>query len=237
MANKSPLQLSRRDALTGFASAAAYWTAWTKSTSGEPPRNGALAANCKGPVFNAMGPDAELYGAADGYPVPDVALARRHGNPWEPKYRVGAFSHLGDIYPTRQINRTLTPWTFKCCPAEVWYQFRGSRFSLSDYMSRKPVTGLLVCKDDQILFESYQYSRTDHDLFVSQSMVKSIMGILIGIAISEGAIKSVDDKAEAYVPGLERAWRGRNTARPRSVIFCTCRRESILGKIETVDAI
>ena len=53
-------------------------------------------------------------------------------------------------------------------------------------MSRKPITGLLVCKDDQILFESYQYSRTDHDRFVSQSMVKSIVGILIGIAIRRG---------------------------------------------------
>ena len=172
------------------------------SASGEPPR-GALAANCKGPVFNAMGPDAELYGPSDGFPVPGVALARRRGNPWEPTYRVGAFSHLDDIYPTRQINRALTPWAFKCSPAEVSYQFRGRRFSLSDYMARKPVTGLLVCKDDRILFESYQYSRTDHDRFVSQSMVKSIMGILIGIAISEGAIQSIDDKAEAYVPGLE----------------------------------
>jgi hypothetical protein len=33
-------------------------------------------------------------------------------------------------------------------------------------------------------------------------MVKSIMGILIGIAISEGAIKSVDDTPETYVPGF-----------------------------------
>ena len=34
-------------------------------------------------------------------------------------------------------------------------------------------------------------------------MAKSIMGILIGIAISEGAIKSVDDIAQTYVPGFE----------------------------------
>ncbi len=195
--------LSRRDVLTGLASAATCWTAKTEAASAEPLRNGALAADCKGPIFTAMGPDAELYGAADGYPVPDVGLARRHGNPWEPRYRVGAFSHIDEIYPTRQINRAATPWTYKCSPADVSYQFRGSRLSFPDYMSRKPVTGLLVCKDDQILFESYQYSRTDHDRFVSQSMVKSVMGILIGIAISEGAIRSVDDNAEMYVPGLK----------------------------------
>jgi CubicO group peptidase (beta-lactamase class C family) len=203
MSNKSPLRLSRRDALAGLASAAACWTAGTETASAEPPRNAAVAADCKGPNFTATGPDAELYGAADGYPVPDVELARRFGNPWEPKYRVGAFSHIDAIYPTRRISRAATPWTFKCSPADVSYQFRGQRFSFSDYMSRKPITGLLVCKDDQILFESYQYGRTDHDRFVSQSMVKSIMGILIGIVISEGAIKSVDDTAAAYVPGLK----------------------------------
>ena len=63
----------------------------------------------------------------------------------------------------------------------------------ADYLSRNPVTGLLIAKDDQIIFEHYQYGRTDRDRFVSQSMVKSITGLLIGIAISEGAIKSVDD--------------------------------------------
>ncbi len=33
-------------------------------------------------------------------------------------------------------------------------------------------------------------------------MVKSIIGILIGVAISERAISSVDDKPQACVPGL-----------------------------------
>ena len=33
-------------------------------------------------------------------------------------------------------------------------------------------------------------------------MVKSIVGLLIGIAISDGAIKSVDDTAQTYVPGF-----------------------------------
>ena len=34
-------------------------------------------------------------------------------------------------------------------------------------------------------------------------MVKSITGLLIGIAIADGAIKSVDDTAETYVPGFK----------------------------------
>ena len=44
-------------------------------------------------------------------------------------------------------------------------------------------------------------------------MVKSIMGMLIGIAISEGAIKSVDDTAETYVPGFKGTEYGRTPIR------------------------
>ena len=202
MSKASLRRMSRRQTLTCLASAIACEAAAKLAIAG-PLRSDGLAANCNGPTFSTTGPNAELYGAADGYPIPDVSLARMQGNPWEPKYRVGAFTHLDALYPTRQINRAAKPWMFKCSLAEVRYRLDGAEYSLSDYLSRNPITGLLVCKDTQILFESYQYGRTDHDRFVSQSMVKSIMGILIGIAISEGAIRSVDDKAEAYVPGLK----------------------------------
>ena len=65
------------------------------------------------------------------------------------------------------------------------------------------MTGLLIAKDDRILVERYQYGRTDRDRLISQSMAKSITGMLIGIATAEGAIKSIDDAAETYVPGLK----------------------------------
>ncbi|MGA7811195.1 serine hydrolase domain-containing protein [Bradyrhizobium sp.] len=44
-------------------------------------------------------------------------------------------------------------------------------------------------------------------------MVKSITGVLIGIAVSDGAIKSVDDKPEAYVPGFKGTEYGRTPIR------------------------
>jgi CubicO group peptidase (beta-lactamase class C family) len=197
-----PPRLSRRGVVKGIACTAACGLAGNRSSIAEPPPDAEPAKDCEGPIFSSTGPDAELYGAAEGYPVPAVMLARQQGNPWEPRYRVGAFSHLDDIYSTRQVDRAKRPWTFKCSPAEVRYRFRRGQFSLIDYMSRNPVTGLLVVKDDRILFERYQYDRTDHDRFVSQSMVKSITGILIGVAISDGAIRSIDDTADTYVPGL-----------------------------------
>jgi CubicO group peptidase (beta-lactamase class C family) len=207
------IQLSRRKALAGLAGAVAYGVAQPDAVAAESVANSAPGDKCTGPVFSSVGPDAELYGAVEGYPVPDPALARRQGNPWEPKYRVGAFSHLDEIYKTCLISRAATPWMFKCSAADVHYGFRGNQYSPIDYLARNPVTGLLIAKDDRILFEHYQYGRTDRDRLVSQSMVKSITGLLVGIAISDGAIKSVDDTPETYVPGFKGTEYGRTPIR------------------------
>jgi CubicO group peptidase (beta-lactamase class C family) len=205
-------QLSRRKTVAALAATVACTLASRSSGSAEPDFPG-RTQNCTGPSFSATGPNAELYGAREGYPLPDIMDARRQGDPWEPKYRVSAFTHLDQIYPTRLVQRAGPTWQFKCSTGEIYYDFGGSRFSLTDYMSRNPVMGLLIAKDDQILFERYQYARTDRDRFVSQSMVKSITGLLIGIAISEGAIRSVDDVPETYVPGFRGSEYGRTPIR------------------------
>jgi CubicO group peptidase (beta-lactamase class C family) len=206
-------RLSRRKTVAALAATAACALAGSSSsTSAEPDPQG-WTQDCTGPSFSATGPNAEFYGVDEGYPLPDILAARRQGDPWEPKYRVGAFTHLDQIYPTRLVERAATPWKFRCSTAQIYYDFGGKRFSPIDYVSRNPVTGLLIAKDDQILFEHYQYARTDHDRFVSQSMVKSIIGLLIGIAIAEGAIKSVNDTPDAYVPGFRRTEYGRTPIR------------------------
>jgi len=185
--------LSRRTALAGFAATCATGVAGSIVP-------GQAAEDVGGPVFSPSGPKAEFYGAAENFPVRDPALGFVPGNPLKPKYRVGAFSHYAELFPTRRVKHAATPWQFKRAPAEMIDPFRGR---VTDYLSRHPVTGLLIAKDDQILFEHYQYGRTDRDLLISQSMVKSITGLLIGIAIADGAIKSVDDTVETYVPGMK----------------------------------
>ena len=205
--------ITRRAALAGAAAAAAYGAAGGDSAIAEPASDPAAAENVAGPVFSSTGPEAELYGAAEGFPVPGFLRARLQGNPYKPEYRVGAFSHFDEIYPTRRIARAATPWMFKRSAADIRYTYRGNTSSLTEYLSRNPVTGLLIARDDQVLFEHYQYGRTDRDRLISQSMVKSIMGILIGIAISEGTIKSVDDTPEVYVPGFKGTEYGRTPIR------------------------
>ncbi|WP_167772305.1 serine hydrolase domain-containing protein [Bradyrhizobium frederickii] len=159
--------------------------------------DGRSSAREPGPVFSDSGPDAELYGAAEGYPV-----GTRGGAPQLDKL-VGVYSHFGELYKSRAIGRATVPWQFKRAPEpSIAYSFDSQRLSIADYLKRNPVTGLLIARDDTILYEHYQYARTDHHRFVSQSMAKTLVAMLVGIAVSEGRIKSIDDLVSTYVPGL-----------------------------------
>jgi len=166
------------------------------------------SAAAPGPVFSDTGPDAAAYGAAAGFPVGTRTTSSQLEN------LVGSYSHFGEIFPSRQVRRATTPWLFKrAVEPAISYKFGSEQRSIADYLSHNPTTGLLIAKDDTILYEHYQYARTDRDRFLSQSMAKTITAMLIGIAVSEGKIKSIDDPVSAYVPGLAEAEYGKTSIR------------------------
>ncbi|HXQ06240.1 MAG TPA: serine hydrolase [Bradyrhizobium sp.] len=161
-----------------------------------------------GAVFSDTGPDAAAYGAAAGFPVGTRATASQLEN------LVGTYSHFDEMFSSRPIRRATTPWLFKRAPEPaISYNFRSDRLSIEDYLGRNPTTGLLIAKDDTILYEHYQYARTDRDRFLSQSMAKTITAMLIGIAVSENKIRSIDDLVSVYVPGLANTEYGKTPIR------------------------
>ena len=113
--------VSRRAALAGLAIAASWGSVVAEQVSANT-----LGENSASPTFSPSGPHAELYGAAEGFPVADYSLARQPGDPYEVKYRVGAYSHFDEIYPTHRIERAAVPWMFKRSQAEIRYYFRAS---------------------------------------------------------------------------------------------------------------
>src|SRR3954454_19067257 len=102
--------LSRRKALASLAAIAAYGATGHNSLVAESIPNGAVSEHGAAPIFSATGPDAERYGAANGFPVPGYLRAGWQGNPYEPHYRVGAFSHFDQFNTTRRIKQAAEPW-------------------------------------------------------------------------------------------------------------------------------
>src|SRR2546427_5445991 len=171
--------------------------------------SGSSAASAPAPRFAPSGPDAEDYGASDGYPTGDRTSFFRT------PFLVGSHSQLDQVFEGRLVRRAATPSRLGRAASEpaIQYYYQGAAADLYRYLSRHPATGLLVARGDTILIERYQYGRNDRHRFTSFSMAKTVTSMLIGIAIAEGRIRSVDDPAAAYVPGLAGTQYGRTSLR------------------------
>ena len=162
-----------------------------------------------GPRFASGGPDAEEYGASLGYPKGERGTFLRVGS------LVGSHTHLDELFEGRVIGKAATSSRLARAASEpaIPWEFKGEALTLDAYLARNPTTGLLIAQGDTILVERYQYDRQDRDRFTSWSMAKTVTAMLMGIAIAEGRIRSVDEPAAAYVPALEGTEYGRTSLR------------------------
>lgn len=91
--------------------------------------------------------------------------------------------------------------------AESFEEFRyavdGNEHSLEDFMLHNHVGGLLVIKDGMVRLERYGLGNTEETLWVSYSVSKSVTSMLLGAAIRDGFIQSVDEKVTDYLPRLK----------------------------------
>jgi CubicO group peptidase (beta-lactamase class C family) len=71
---------------------------------------------------------------------------------------------------------------------------------LKDYLIEAQTTAFLVLKNDSVYYEEYWDGYNQDAISNSFSVSKSIVSILIGIAIDEGRIKSVDQKVSDFIP-------------------------------------
>jgi CubicO group peptidase (beta-lactamase class C family) len=146
--------------------------------------------------------DEILLGKGQGYPVcPFPAV----GALVDPHCLVGLLSNYDRQIPARKVAKAAAPRALKRVAQEpqIAYRLAGQPRTLAEFLDESRNTGLLVLQGDTILVERYQYGRKPEDRFQSFSMAKTVVAMLIGIALSEGKIASIDDRAEKYVPALK----------------------------------
>ena len=147
----------------------------------------------------AAAPDEAQLGKGAGYPI-----GGRANWFYDEGVRVGSFSNLDRLLPHNTLNKAATPLPLPPAanPPDIEYRFENRTLKLDDFLAHQRVTGLLLIKDGEVLFERYQYDRTSAHRFVSHSMAKSITSIAVGMALAEGKIASLDDTVAKYVPKL-----------------------------------
>ena len=76
------------------------------------------------------------------------------------------------------------------------------QFDMDAYMAHQRNAGLIIIQDGKIRFEKYGLGQTQEGRWTSFSVAKSFTSTLVGAAIKDGFIKSLDDKVTAYIPDL-----------------------------------
>ena len=70
------------------------------------------------------------------------------------------------------------------------------------FMAKQNVAGLIVVRDGKVLLERYARALTREGRWTSFSVAKSFTSTLVGAAIRDGFIKSVDEPVTRYIPEL-----------------------------------
>jgi CubicO group peptidase (beta-lactamase class C family) len=81
-------------------------------------------------------------------------------------------------------------------------QVGGQPFDLTAYMASEKTAGILVLQDGRVRLESYGLGYGPNGRWTSFSVAKSVTSTLVGAAVKDGAIKSLDDAVTRYIPGL-----------------------------------
>jgi len=118
--------------------------------------------------------------------------------------RVSNFRHMDQIFPAEPIAGAPRRSEFRRRerPLRVRYRFGGEERNLGGFLRRVSATGLLVVKDGRIVHERYLQGGAPGSRFTSWSMAKSFVATLVGQALAEGRIESLEDLIGDYVPEL-----------------------------------
>ncbi|HEY5567824.1 MAG TPA: serine hydrolase domain-containing protein, partial [Gammaproteobacteria bacterium] len=87
-------------------------------------------------------------------------------------------------------------------PLDFAYEHDGRSLAAEDLAEGTFTDALLIIKHGRIVHESYLSRATPDTHFMSYSMGKSFNSILVGLALADGSISSVDDPVTRYMQEL-----------------------------------
>ncbi len=125
---------------------------------------------------------------------------------WAPEQQVAGYRNIDKVFPTRIISAGGSTYGLPEHIVDlngVQISFEDEVLTTDEYFSQQNVAGLLVIKNGRIVYERYGLGNSKDSLWVSFSVAKSVTSLLIGAAIRDGYIKSINEKATDYLPRLK----------------------------------
>ena len=134
-----------------------------------------------------------------------VAIQALRWSMLDPNVSTLTFRSMDTLFTTRTVARSGPVWRLPRAdhPLDFTYAYKGVSYTPEQFLERTYTNALLVMKDGRIVSEIYRNNTNERTRFIAWSMTKSVTSILIGCALAEGRIRSLDDQITAYLPELK----------------------------------
>ncbi|MCB1273912.1 MAG: serine hydrolase [Leucobacter sp.] len=112
------------------------------------------------------------------------------------------FANLKNLVPVREMPASSHPEPWPAGePLELpaTFDFAGETYDTAKYLADSETSALLVLQDGKLRAEHYWLTGGPDVQWISMSVAKSWVSAVVGIAVAEGAIRSIDDPISDYI--------------------------------------
>ena len=132
----------------------------------------------------------------------DPATLRRSSFTWTQPEREFGFAHWSSIYSGRIVARGERVHVLPA-GATLFKAGTAGGQALERFIADEKVAGLIILQGGKVRLERYALGYDAAGRWVSQSVAKSMTSTLVGAAVKDGFIASIDDRVTKYVAGLK----------------------------------
>jgi CubicO group peptidase (beta-lactamase class C family) len=139
-----------------------------------------------------------LDGADPERPAPNIMKTT-------PENQAATFRNQDQVWPHRVIRRGAAVRPLRPhgrLLVDQTFEVGGVRVSLDDFMARRRTAGFLILKNGEVALERYGMGNRPGSRWASFAAANSLTATLVGAALHEGAIGSLDDRCDLYLPQL-----------------------------------
>ncbi len=137
--------------------------------------------------------------------IQEIRAIMAYAGTFEPDTINENFRTLYQKYPSKTMRRSGPVYDLSINPTDLpqTYRWEGQTKSIPEWIEWTGTTGLIVVKDGSIVFENYYRGNDKATRSIAMSVSKSLVSCLVGIAVAEGKIESIEDPVDKYAPLLK----------------------------------
>jgi CubicO group peptidase (beta-lactamase class C family) len=147
-------------------------------------------------VFSVLGIAAQTRLSADSI--------SRNTFLWNQKEKEFGFRHFDKIFRTNDVENGKKVFLLPRGEVIAAFSAGGKKEKeFETFIMEQKVAGILIIHEGKIRLERYALGFSEQDRWTSQSVAKSVTSTLVGAAMKDGYIKSLDDPLIKYIPDLK----------------------------------